>query len=394
MEIKNQQKIRPISVLRKYLNEQLMEREDLIDICLAAMINGDHVFMLGPPGVAKSYLAEKMTEFMGYSSNVNLFTFQFNKDTKSEDLFGAPDINEFKAGRYRRNTDGFLPTANIAVLDEIWKGGPVLNGLLRVLNERRFRNGSTDEIVPLQFAVAASNELPEDSSLNALYDRFLWRVFVDYIEDSDNFVDLASKRLNRIKERTPEEFMRDNGIDPNEVSLENIVAKYRNDLSVDESKDRKYVFTEELIRSSHRLAKILRQNGIPISDRRLLKSLEGVRALYYVRRCSISSDIFYSMINTIWSTPEQAATIRKIVVDPNNNFISAAARNSFNIVQSIELILEKLKNNQITPQSAFAEMKNIEGKLSNLPPEDRNNDLYIEAIIKAKKAIIQTRTLV
>lgn len=390
--IKTAKKVRAISVLRKYLNTVLVEREDLIDVCLAAMLNGDHVFMLGPPGVAKSYLAEKMTQFIGVSSDVNLFTFQFNKDTKNEDLFGAPDINEFKQGRYKRNTDGFLPKANIAVLDEIWKGGPVLNGLLRVLNERRFRNGDKDEVVPLQFAISASNELPEDSSLNALYDRFLWRVFVDYIDSTDNFFELASNRINRVPEISPEEFMRTNNIDPADVSLNAMIASYHKALEDDlSSGERKYVFSEELIRSAHRLAKEIRDQGIPISDRRLLKALEGARALCYVRRRHVSSDIFYSMINAIWSTPEQAVTIRKIITDPNKNFISSASRNSFNIIQSIDLILEKLKSKQLSPENAFGELRKIEDKLLNLPAEDRNNDLYTEAVTKAKVAIISMR---
>jgi MoxR-like ATPase len=75
-----------------------------------------------------------------------------------------------------RKTDGYLPTAEVAFVDEIFKANSaILNALLTLLNERLFDNGNQRLPVPLLCLVGASNELPESEELDALYDRFLIR---------------------------------------------------------------------------------------------------------------------------------------------------------------------------------------------------------------------------
>lgn len=60
----------------------------------------------------------------------------------------------------------------MAFLDEIFKANSaILNSLLTILNERRFDNGKSRQVIPLLAVVAASNELPESEELDALYDR-------------------------------------------------------------------------------------------------------------------------------------------------------------------------------------------------------------------------------
>ncbi len=107
-----------------------------------------------------------------------------NKFSAPEDLFGPVSITALKKDEFSRKVEGFLPEADFAFLDEIWKSSPaILNSLLTILNERKYKNGKDNMDVALTYVISASNETPpENQGLEALYDRFPIRLFVSPID--------------------------------------------------------------------------------------------------------------------------------------------------------------------------------------------------------------------
>ena len=187
-----------LNILLEQLNHGLVERDGALKAALLTVLAGENLLLIGPPGTGKSLIARRLAESLRHdgdsSTEHGCFEYLLTKFSTPEEIFGPLSITELKADRFRRNTAGYLPTVQIAFLDEIFKASSsILNALLTILNERVYHNGAERQAVPLQSLIAASNELPsEQEELSALYDRFLVRVFVDYVSQ-DNLPRLFDK---------------------------------------------------------------------------------------------------------------------------------------------------------------------------------------------------------
>ncbi len=172
--------------LREELRQMFLERGELIDGALAALLSARNLLVIGPPGTAKSMLADELCRRI---EGADYFQWLLTRFTAPEELFGAVSLKGLEQDDYRRVTTGKLPEAHIAFLDEVFKANSsILNSILTIINERRFHNGQQVRDVPLITLFGASNELPEDDELTALYDRFLLRFVVDYIQEDYRFL--------------------------------------------------------------------------------------------------------------------------------------------------------------------------------------------------------------
>ena len=183
-----------IEELLKAMSTGAYEREEVIALALLSAIAGESIFLLGLPGVGKSMVARRLK--MAFK-HANSFEYLMSRFSTPDEIFGPVSITKLKdEDTYERVIEGYLPTADIVFLDEIWKAGPAIqNSLLTALNERIFRNGNHDIQLPLKSIISASNELPaEDEGLEALWDRFLVRYVVQPISGRSAFVKLLTLR--------------------------------------------------------------------------------------------------------------------------------------------------------------------------------------------------------
>ena len=206
-----------IKTLLKYLNQNLYGKEEAVRLALLSAVAGESIFFLGLPGTAKSMISRRIAAaFSDFYENGKFntekggyFEYLMNEFSTPDEICGPVDLSALneKPSRYTRQTKGYLPSAKVAFLDEIWKSGPaILNTLLTIVNERIFHNGSEIEKVPLVSLAAASNELPEKNhGLDALWDRFIIRVLVNPVSNEEDFfkvVDEGNKELISTAELT------------------------------------------------------------------------------------------------------------------------------------------------------------------------------------------------
>jgi MoxR-like ATPase len=278
------------------LQQQFIGKDEIIRLMSVAVVAGEHCVLLGPPGTAKSALIRTMSQLL----QANYFEYLLTRFTEPNELFGPVDINAFREGVYRRNTDGMLPDAEIVFLDEIFKSNSaILNALLTLLNERKFVSGSETIACPLISVFGASNEVPTDENLSAIFDRFLLRVQSDNL-DAYHFNELLLRGLDwevRQIERRP--------LQPLVAASE--IAQLRRNFGKQMS------FGDDFMASYKGLVFQIRAEGISLSDRRVIKLLKLFAASAYLdgRQQADASDFF--ILKHIWNNHDQAALLDAIV---------------------------------------------------------------------------------
>ncbi|MFA0656337.1 ATPase RavA domain-containing protein [Vibrio sp. 10N.222.49.C12] len=353
-----------INKLAHALSDGVYEREDTIKLCLLAALAGESVFLLGPPGIAKSLIAKRLIQAFDNSS---YFEYLMTRFSTPEEVFGPLSIQELKDnGRYVRLTEGYLPTAQVVFLDEIWKAGPaILNTLLTVVNEKTFKNGSDIERVPMRLLVSASNELPdEDSGLEALYDRMLVRVFVNRIQNKQNFKSMLTAGTSQEAEI------------PKGLAITDIeYHQWQKELDKLELTDNAF---NKLYELKTMLEETVKQQGstsesdLYVSDRRWKKAVKLLKAsAFFSGRDSVNPLDIMLLQDCLWHSPESRDVVRSVVKD----FALNRAFDQQESKAQIEMSREELEEIQDDVESTLSVSLSMESTSGLLRKDVYQNDI-------------------
>lgn len=328
-----------IEYILKYLNSGLFEKEAAIRLSLLALIAGESLFFIGPPGTAKSMIARRMQKVFKENNTMNYFEYLLNEFSTPDEIFGPVSLKELEQDNYKRIINGYMPNANIVFLDEIWKAGPaILNTLLTIINEKKFHNGNTIEEVPLLALLAASNELPEnDRGLEALWDRFIIRVKVDTIENEDSFIKMISESQNN--DIFPSEKIKQYLITKKELQyFQQEIEKVQIPNTV---KQLIIAIKKELININNQ-KKSTKEEKYYISDRRWKKIIHILRTSAFLNGRDSVDLMDVSLIRyCIWGTNKQIETSKQIVT----KFIQEYGLECVTAIDDINEQIEEFKDN-------------------------------------------------
>jgi len=292
--------------IEKMLNSIVIGHEDFIRALLISAVAGEHMVVIGPPGTAKSYTIKIFAQLV----NARFYQYLLTKFTSYDELFGTVDIISLSKGEYRRNWSKIV-SSEFIFLDEIFKANSaILNALLSLLQERIVYDPMTGQ--PISTAVwstiGASNEVPEDPELQALYDRFAIKIFIDYLSDDVAFLRaIESRWVNSNNSLTPIASMQDVKV-LNEYAITLMRAKIK-DLG-------------EVYKTYHinvmPLLKNLRSRGVLVSDRTIIEKMPKIFASYLALYGVTIDNVMnapYDLVKYLARSREELKEINKAIED-------------------------------------------------------------------------------
>lgn len=299
--------------LRTEVSSEVFERNEEISTAVLAIVSKTHHFQIGAPGVAKSLLVDKIVDRIDLGEQ-GYFKYLMQNFTVPEEVFGPLNVSQFvDHSIYQMVTNHKLPVALIGFLDEIFKANSsILNTLLMIINEREFVN-PTIETVPLMTLFSASNELPGDQSLTALWDRMHFRHEVNPIQQSSSFINMLQLSS------TPPSFQK--------ITLDELAAA--------QAEVEKVNVTMDVLETLNNLRLELKAENIEPTGRRWKESLKIIRAQAWMNG-NTSTEIadIRPLIHVLWSEPDHRRLVTQIVL----NTVSPLESQAHALIDDIAII--------------------------------------------------------
>jgi MoxR-like ATPase len=385
--------------LARQMGAQFLDKQEIIRLMTVSAIAGEHMVIVGPPGTAKSAMIDMFAKLI----DARYFEYLLTRFTEPNELFGPVDISAFREGRYTRRLEHMLPTAEIVFLDEIFKSNSaILNSLLHVINERKFQNGPEVVNVPLISLYAASNEVPNDDNLAAMFDRFLVRVLSDNL-DSYHFHELMKKGVSlELRKMTGRGLPDPTGRVSSAGEIRPVISS-RDLRAIQTNFDKFMQFPEEFLTKYKGLVFQIRSEGISVSDRRAVKLLKlfAASAVFDGRTRVHDGDFF--VLRHIWNNLDQVELLEEIVnpvVDsyyrehPDERRFIGPSASLDDLLTELGLIRELLTSGtELSDIQLFSQLKNlneIKVALASLPGDAaarmiREVDQLLETVFASSK---------
>jgi MoxR-like ATPase len=372
------------------LDKSFLDKQEIIRLLIISVIAGEHMIIVGPPGTAKSALIRLFARLI----EARYFEYLLTRFTEPNELFGPVDMKAFRQGEYRRRVDGMLPEAEIVFLDEVFRANSaILNSLLTLLNERRYANGANVMRCPLLSVFGATNEVPNDDNLQAIFDRFLLRVRSENL-DSYHFSNLVSRGIANEMRQIGDQPDADKPM----LSSQQIHQLHR-------SYEGLMAFSEELMSTYKGLIFQIRSEGISVSDRRVVKltKLFAASALFDGRKEVCDADFF--VLKHIWNSQDQAEILEEIVspvVDryyrehPDQRRIVGTTAGLEELLGELKMIRDLLTSGQqLSDIQLFAQLRNLNDIKAALQSQDSETarkmvtqvDQLLESIFSSSKFV-------
>lgn len=381
----------PEKKLQKIIHAQkdvLVKRDSEIDGVWLTILAGEHGFFFGPPGVAKSLIVADVAR---YFPGTEYFYHLMGKHTVPSELFGPVSITSLRNDKFEFKTENYLPEATFAFLDEGFKAnGAILNSLLMIMNERLFSNGGETKSVPLQSMFIASNEIPQEAELAAMYDRILFRFNVQDLNRSDDFLHLLKN------EAAITDFLKGNPVA--QLTSEEFTAL--------RDKVRAVSIPQEVLKGVVEIRDTLAmEHQINASSRRWLRTLKGIRAHATMKgRDEATFSDLTPLIYMLWDNPDQIPVLKKVVWNVANPSLYILQTFRDDITALLNQMKDALDKSQASEHDTVlveysTKLDELSGRvalgLSDLIPSDRtkfeDKFKYMLKVLKGQKVLLLTK---
>ncbi|HLZ57930.1 MAG TPA: AAA family ATPase [Ktedonosporobacter sp.] len=378
--------------LQTEMSSLLIERDEAVHAALVALVAREHLLLIGPPGTAKSLLVTQLSRRItsAQGGDLSLFTWLMTKFTTPEDLYGPISLQGLKQDRYTRVTTGRLPTAKLVFLDEVLRGSdPILETLLTAMNEREFDNDGQRNPIPLLSLFGATNDVNvpsnTDGKIGAVWDRFLLRLKVDYVSES-NFA--------RMMQLTPS----------SSSSLQTQVSE--TDLQILQQYTQAIVVPAEIIEVLRQVRRELLDKKMVVSDRRWMQCLGLLRATALLAgRGRVENSDLKILQHVLWQKLDQRTDLTRMLVrlvSPYEGDILEIRDTAASCMKSLETIRadhslddeQQMKAAMEAMGKLRTSIRDLESLRKQMQGNATNTDVADQALIEVKQMITEVSELI